>query len=253
MRRVGRVAALMTLLALGACTPPVGPLRMPIDSIQIPARCPPAKLRILMLPGAYSKASDFTGEGMVDALTARGIDAELVLIDAHYGYYMDGSIVERISRDFLRSEAPPTWIVGISLGGFGALATAAEHGERIAGVVALSPYPGTRDTQREVLAQGGLVSWAAASDPTQDEHERRLYRWLATAPTTPPIYIGLAESDRFIDGQRLLSSTIASARVDQIPGGHDWTAWRRLWERFLDRGVLNAAATSSNCRSGGDR
>lgn len=234
-----RAALLVLVCLLVACTPPSGPLRMPIDSIRHAARCPSPPLRLLMLPGAYSRAADFESEGFLAELQARGIDAEVVLIDAHYGYYADDSIVARIARDFLtEAEAPPTWIVGISLGGYGAMAIAGEYPERVAGVFAISPYPGTRDTQRAIAAAGGLADWAASTAAETDDGERRLWRWLATRPTTPPIYAGLADADRFIDGQRLLTSTLPAGHVDTVPGGHDWPAWRELWQRFLAANVL---------------
>ena len=249
MTRGATLLAIVCLLA--ACTPPTGPLRMPIDSIARPARCATPPLRILMLPGAYSRAADFEREGFLDALAARGIDAEVVLIDAHVGYYGDESIVTRIARDFLgEDDAPPTWLVGISLGGFGALAVAAEHPGRIAGVLAISPYPGTRETQREIAAAGGLSAWAATTPALPGDGERHLWRWLATSPQTPPLYAGLGDTDRFIDGQRLLTSTLPPAHVDTVAGGHDWPAWRELWARFLARDLLppNNCPTTDNPR-----
>lgn len=237
MTRGTALLAIVCLLA--ACTPPTGPLRMPIDSIVRPARCATPPLRILMLPGAYSRAEDFVREGFLDALATRGIDAEVMLIDAHVGYYGDESIVARIARDFLgEDDAPPTWLVGISLGGFGALAVAAEHPGRVAGVLAISPYPGTRETQREILGAGGLVEWAKRAPAVIDDGEHRLWRWLAGSPPTPPLYAGLADADRFIEGQRLLTSTLPPAHVDTVAGGHDWPAWRELWTRFLAHDLL---------------
>jgi pimeloyl-ACP methyl ester carboxylesterase len=239
-------AFLLAPFLLAACTPPTGPLRMPIESIRHSAACATPALRLLMLPGAYSRAADFEREGFLADLRARGIDAEVVLVDAHYGYYADDSIVARLASDFLsENEAPPTWIVGISLGGFGAMAVAGEHPGRVAGVFAISPYPGTRDTQREIAVAGGLAAWATATPPASDDGERRLWRWLAGSPRKPLLYAGLADADRFIDGQRLLTSTLPADRVDIVPGGHDWPAWRALWQRFLAAGVLPATACTA--------
>jgi hypothetical protein len=40
--------------------------------------------------------------------------------------------------------------------------------------------------------------------------------------------------DRFAASHRLMAAALAPASVDVVPGGHDWPAWRRLWENFLD-------------------
>ena len=39
--------------------------------------------------------------------------------------------------------------------------------------------------------------------------------------------------DRFVEGQRQLASTLDPANVREMPGGHDWPAWRALWDTFL--------------------
>jgi pimeloyl-ACP methyl ester carboxylesterase len=230
---------LAAALLIAGCAPPVGPMTTPIETLGDPSPCgSPAPLRLVMLPGAYSRAVDFVNEGFVAMLRERDIDADLLLVEAHFGYYAGQQIAGRLAAELLPpAPTQATWLVGISLGGFGALATAALHGERLAGVFAIAPYPGTRDTQREIAAAGGLRAWAnPAAPPTgeAEDGERRLWRWLA-APPSLRIEAGLARGDRFIDGQRLLVSTLPAERVDEIAGGHDWPAWRELWRRFLDR------------------
>jgi enterochelin esterase-like enzyme len=31
-----------------------------------------------------------------------------------------------------------------------------------------------------------------------------------------------------------MAAALASDSVDVVSGGHEWPAWRRLWENFLD-------------------
>jgi enterochelin esterase-like enzyme len=32
-----------------------------------------------------------------------------------------------------------------------------------------------------------------------------------------------------------MAATLAPECVRELPGGHDWSAWRALWLEFLDR------------------
>jgi enterochelin esterase-like enzyme len=31
-----------------------------------------------------------------------------------------------------------------------------------------------------------------------------------------------------------MAATLSPERVFEMPGGHDWSAWRALWAEFLD-------------------
>ncbi len=35
-----------------------------------------------------------------------------------------------------------------------------------------------------------------------------------------------------------MAEAVAPERVREIPGGHDWNAWRALWGEFLDSKAL---------------
>jgi pimeloyl-ACP methyl ester carboxylesterase len=202
-----------------------------------------SELMIALLPGSYSEPEDFIRQGFPAAVREHGIAAELVLAEARATWFADGSIVERLHREVV---APARarghsriWLAGISLGALAALCYAARRGDELEGVVLISPYPATREVLREVAAAGDLSHWKPAIPPEGDL-EREAWLWLASRPAAgashPPIvhcYFG--SEDRFAAGQRMMARTLDPASVAEMPGGHDWPAWKRYWDEFLER------------------
>ncbi|HUQ28989.1 MAG TPA: alpha/beta hydrolase-fold protein [Usitatibacter sp.] len=195
-------------------------------------------LSLVLLSGTYSEPEDFVREGFPEAVTEHGIDAEIVMAEVRAAWFADGTIVQRIHDELIvparargRSRI---WIAGISLGGLAALSYAARHASEVAGIVLISPYPATREVLREMEAAGGLGRWKPAIPP-QGDLEREAWLWLAeTSGESPPVHCYFATGDRFATGQRRMAQALSPDRVHEMPGGHDWSAWRALWAEFLD-------------------
>jgi pimeloyl-ACP methyl ester carboxylesterase len=192
---------------------------------------------LALLAGSLSEPGDLVREGFPDAVRAHGIDAELVMGETRAAWFADGSIVDRIEDAVMapaRSRGHSRlWLAGISLGGLAAICYAARHEAGFEGLALLSPYPATREILREVEQAGGPEAWNPQMPPEGDL-EREAWSWLAAGGarrTTVCCY--LASADRFIEGQRRMASTMDSARVRELSGGHDWPAWRSLWDAFL--------------------
>jgi S-formylglutathione hydrolase FrmB len=195
-------------------------------------------LLIALLSGTYSEPEDFVRAGFPDAARAHGVDAELVMAEVRAAWFADGTVVERIRDSVVRPAQSRgrtrIWLAGISLGGLAALSYAARHETDVAGIVLISPYPATRDILREVDAAGGLDHWKPVI-PAGGDLEREAWSWLATSRAAPPpVHCYYASGDRFASGQRRMAAALDPARVRELPGGHDWQAWRCLWDEFLD-------------------
>ena len=194
-------------------------------------------LLIALLSGTYSEPEDFVREGFPAAVREQGIDAEVVMAQVRGAWFADGSIVRRIresvvlpARERGRSRI---WLAGVSLGGLAALSYAARHEDDIEGIVLISPYPATRDVLREMDQAGGLGHWKPVIPPEGDL-EREAWLWLcASHEGRPPVHCYFASNDRFAAGQRRMAQALAPERVREMPGGHDWKAWRALWTEFL--------------------
>lgn len=253
-------------LPLGCTTWPAPTVPMRVRHIA--ARCGPNR-RCVLLPGVYSRADDFVSEGFVEDLQRSAPGCEMLLADAHLGYFVEGGLVRRMREDVLRppatagsvgsaaaDNAARPWLVGVSLGGLAALAYAMRHGDEIAGVLAIAPYLGQRTLLRDISAAGGPVAWSrdvpaadAGADPFE-VIEAGVWRWLARrsveegrgATVSPPIHLGFGRDDRFADAQRVLQSMLPTGHTDVVDGGHDWSPWRALWRQWLQRGLLGGPA-----------
>ena len=192
---------------------------------------------LALLSGTFSEPEDFVREGFSAAVHDHGIAAELVMAEMRASWFADGSVVDRIREAVIvpaheRGRAR-IWLVGISLGGLAALCYAARHASEIEGILLISPYPATRPVLREMQDAGGIERWKPAIPPGGDL-EREAWSWLLQSRDgRPRVHCYFASDDRFAPGQRQMAEAVAPERVRELPGGHDWDAWRSLWREFL--------------------
>lgn len=170
--------------------------------------------------------------------------ADVMLVDANVSYYYDQSFVQRLSDDVLapaRSAGyTAIWLVGISIGGFGALTHELSRPGLVNGIVALAPYLGRRPLGAEIQKAGGLRAWKAPETPSDDEVDRKLWPWLQqyaspqpAGHALPPLYLGYGLADRFAANHQLLADVLPEGHVFTTEGGHDWPQWSRLWRSLL--------------------
>jgi pimeloyl-ACP methyl ester carboxylesterase len=207
--------------------------------VQAPPPETDTTLFVALLAGTFSEPEDFVREGFPQALRAHRIAAEVAMAQVSAAWFADGTVVERIRSQVVRPAAQRgrerVWLAGISLGGLAALSYAARHEADLAGIVLISPYPATREVLRELEAAGGASGWEPEIPPGGDL-EREAWRWLAnSAGSRAPVHCYFATGDRFASGQRRMASHLPAERVGEIAGGHDWPAWRALWDEFLRR------------------
>ena len=241
---VTRRQALILAAALPACAPLPRRLTNPMER-QLHRADPAtrADTLIVLLPGAYDAPADFVREGFVQAVRERHLPIDLLLPDAHVGYYTAQQIVARLHDEVIapaRAEGyTRIWLAGISLGGYGTLLFAREHGALLDGLFVMAAFLGRRDLPSHIAAAGGLAAWDGQLAGA-DEHDLALWRWLrghvsAPVPARPLLWLGYGEDDRFVMSNRLLAAQLPPTQVLTTDGGHQWAPWRRLWARFLDR------------------
>jgi pimeloyl-ACP methyl ester carboxylesterase len=218
---------------------------VPIPSARL-AGVPGNRCLVVLLPGIGDAKEDFKRQGFARAFHDHGSPCELIALDGHFGYYANGTIVERLHDDVI---APAharglerIWLVGISLGGLGAALYARDRPGEVDGLVMLSPYLGEDAILDEIEKAGGPRAWHPASLP-EERDLRGLWVWLQRYGTPgierPPLLLGFGNSDRFARGHRMLASLLPPERVLHTRGGHTWHAWRRLWRQVLATGALD--------------
>lgn len=240
----------MALLGCNFWRPAIIPMAQSFHSAPCPQSDSETRPLLVLLPGRFMHPDEFIREGYLQAVRERGLALDVLIVDAHLGYYSDRSILERLRADVFdparQRGVTQIWVAGISIGAFGAMLYADAHPGELAGLIAIGPYLGGENTVEEIRAAGGLLQWqapAALSPLTVEsgdmDAELHLWRWLqqqARSPQDLPLlYVGRGRDDRFHDAQQLLADALQLQHVAIVDGGHDWDAWRPAWRELLDR------------------
>ena len=193
---------------------------------------------MVWLPGAFHTPEDFAHAGFDTAVARRGLEIDLQFADLALDHLGDRSAIERLAHDIVRpareAGCATVWLGGISLGGSFVLDYAATEAGPWDGLCLLAPYPGNRLLIGEIVRTGCLAAWQPGPLAQCDE-ERRIWRFIqARGAGRPPLYLGYGRKDRFAQGLDLMAQALPPAAVQVIEGGHDWSTWSALWERFLD-------------------
>jgi pimeloyl-ACP methyl ester carboxylesterase len=193
-------------------------------------------VRMLLLPPAYAGPDDFLRAGFASAVRERGLALDLVFAPLELAHLADRSTLASLHQAVLQPAQErrcPLWLGGISLGGFIALRCAEEYPQQLAGLCLFAPYLGSHIMTGEIARARGAHAWEPG-EPSEDDDERRVWRFIKTRATRFPIHLGMARADRFADRHAVLAAALPACDVDEIEGGHDWPTWRRLWDNFLD-------------------
>jgi pimeloyl-ACP methyl ester carboxylesterase len=197
-----------------------------------------ASTRVLLLPAAYTDPEDFLREGFVKATHDRGLSIDLVFVELKLAHLTDRTILRRLRHEVVLPARAlgcrSVWLGGISLGGFVAIAYAERYPQEIDGLCLLAPYLGNHIVTGEIERANGVDGWTPG-EVADDDDERRIWRFIKEHRSRPsPLHLGFGQDDRFAASQRLMAAALAPESVDTVAGGHEWPAWRRLWENFLD-------------------
>lgn len=206
---------------------------------QSPGTC---KQLIVFMRGMGGNHRSFENEGLVADVRARKLSYDMMAPNAHFGYYWDRSLIERMKEDVIApahvAGYEEIWLVGFSMGGLGALLYAKDHPEDVQGICLIAPFLGYRGLFKEIEAAGGVLQWEpGVYDPDKD-WQRMLWHWIKkTAAEDPsrPVYLGFGLKDPYTRGQQLLADILPADHVFTVPGGHDYESFKSLWEMFLGK------------------
>jgi S-formylglutathione hydrolase FrmB len=149
--------------------------------------------------------------------------------EAHGHRYWDfvSDELPSVVHEFLRVTERPeeTYVVGLSMGGYGALKLALTYPERYAAAGSLSGGLDLRlilrNPERADLAErvfGGRLT-----------NDGDVFALLRQASGVPPLYLGCGTEDPLLPGTRRFADAASAAGVDVTldlrPGTHEWSLW----------------------------
>ena len=176
------VTALLLAALLCGCFPST---KAPIDMIRYDnANIKGPRMLFVFLHGYGDPTSVFDEEGFIAAVRSRGLSVDMSSVDAHIGYYMNGTILTRLREDVIgpaRAQGyDHIWLIGNSMGGFGSLLYAAEYPTEISGIVLLGPYLGERTIIRDIMHAGGILKWEPGEYYLKNwgDAEKLIWSWL---------------------------------------------------------------------------
>ncbi len=202
---------------------------------------------VVFLPGRGDTVKSYEKEEFVQMLAKQNGSVDSIGVEAHLGYYVDRTLLKRIREDVIipakASGYRDIWLVGISMGGLGAVLYDIANPGDLAGLFLLAPYLGDGTLLKEISAAGGLASWqpaVGASDDLDSEVWPKLKEYSVGTKGVQRVFLGFGESDRFAESNRAFAAVLPANQVVTAPGDHDWPTWKVLWPRLLELSPLQA-------------
>lgn len=187
---------------------------------------------VLMLPGMGDDAEDMMYFAETGVATAGFQAAAWIGVDAHIGYYRDGLILQAFVEDVLsRYPARERVLLGLSLGGFGALLLAEAEPDAYEELILIAPFLG-RKAWVDRVRDSGLQE--RPDDGPRERALLRIWRFLLERPHPDlPITVLIGDRDRLKPAVDLLRERAPWIEVYERPGKHRWSTWRELWLEYL--------------------
>jgi alpha-beta hydrolase superfamily lysophospholipase len=181
---------------------------------------------------------EFRARGLLEELRRAQVDADVLLTDAHLGYYLNRTVVDRLQADVLRPARDSGYrriiLVGISLGGAGALLNERDYPGTVDGIVLLAPFVGNdKKVLAEVAAASSAEAWAAHRDLKSGKVTEQIWTFLGQrSASLPETWLLSGDRDYLREGQQLLAERLPPDHVWIRPGKHTWKTWHALWAEF---------------------
>ena len=201
---------------------------------------------IVFLPGRADDPEDLIEAGFLEVLRKSKVEADLFIPDAHFGYYISQTLIERLDQDVFiparRAGYQTIWLAGISMGGLGALLYAQKSEQQLEGLLLVAPFVGDDELIEEIEGAGGISAWNPPAKIPKEDYQRALWAWLkgyadARRTDLPPIHLGWGDQDKFAQANELLASVLPTERVYRVRGAHQWQPWREILQAFLRSGM----------------
>ncbi len=142
---------------------------------------------VVLLPTSGGEGSHYETKGFIKVFREKGYEAHLKVLDVNPRLYLNSKIVDLLKTEVIipakNDGFEKIYLVGISLGGHGALQYATKHPEDVDGVFVLAPFL-AGPVVSDALEKAGGHDWATwkklwimALDHFQDHPSNQKDRW----------------------------------------------------------------------------
>jgi esterase/lipase superfamily enzyme len=196
---------------------------------------------VVVLPTIGGEGSHYEEQGLISIFREKGFEAHLKVLDVRPSLYLKSKIVELLKTEVINPAKSigykEIYLIGISLGGYGALQYVTKYPEDVDGVFVLAPFLGGPLIANAIEKAGGLsnleecpfIAWQYACD---------MFLLIKNYTSHPGnrrrIILGYGTEDRFARQNHLLADVLEPDLVFTVQGGHDWETWKKLWIMALD-------------------
>ncbi|MBU0480017.1 MAG: alpha/beta hydrolase [Proteobacteria bacterium] len=234
------IATLLLALISGGCTS----LEVPIPVLEYGKMDAVDHQNLLiLLRGRGGSHQDFEKQGIIEEVRKRGIPFDVVVPDAHFGYYKAEILEERLKEDIIDPARAKgyrnIWLAGFSMGGVGSLFHIRRYKNDVEGVILISPFLGWNHILSEIKEAGGLTDWTVPSD-RENDWQYLIWSWIKEYETEreryPEIYLGFGEDDLMTgSGPELFSHSLKEGNYFSIPGNHNYKTFKEIWQQHMIR------------------
>lgn len=200
---------------------------------------------LIMLPGLGDRPPDFVTRGMFDAVRQHLPTMDIVRADAHFGYYSERSILERLREDIVQPARDAgyreIWMLGVSMGGLGSTIYASTFQGEIDGIVMFAPFLGEGVVAESVRDAPSLAAWDPREVSIENDFDllqAQLWGWLQeqVGPEgTCELFLAYGDKDGPGTEDERLAEALPADRFVVHPGGHHWNVWMSLAHELLPR------------------
>ena len=239
-----RTLAITTLsLLIGACAAG-GDVRKPIPSEFFSAKQTSRRL-VVMLPGRGDDLESMKRKRVVSIIQESWPDADVILTGLTMPFYRQGRAATRLHDEIIaparNAGQRSIWLMGISLGGMGALLYEHDYPGQIDGLLLLSPYLGDEVVPNAIRRAGGLKEWSPGPPQpvSADTFQYELWRTLKNISGEPQrnqaVWLAYGSEEPFRAAIELVSPMLPAENVVMLPGHHNWTLWTPATSVVLER------------------
>ncbi len=194
---------------------------------------------LLLMPGLGDDLDSFIDNRVAQRFVAACSGYDVLYVDAYLAYYRNHSLPVRLENDVFSqiSDYKKKVILGVSMGGFGAVLSARDFNDQVDGLVLVAPFLGDEEVLKRIAAAGGVRRWQMQDSSEQYE---RLWSWIKANANSPLLsehtFLLTGDQDAMYESHQLLRPLLRNGYFRVVHGGHKWKVWNRALDQWLANG-----------------